>query len=68
MCAGKLSQVSLQNPNAIDEETLVLYGPAPQTHGELDDQEDWAIGSTLRSRFDRKESDVMAVDDKKVQG
>ena len=61
------SQVSLQNHNAIDE-TLVLYGPAPQTHGELDDQEDWAIGSTLRSRFDGKESDVMAVDAKKVQG
>ena len=40
----------------------------PQAHGELNDQEDWAIGSTLRSRFDRKESDVMAVDDKKVQG
>ena len=62
------SQVSLQNRNAIDEETLVLYETAPQIHGELDDEEDWAIGSTLRSRFDRKESDVMAVDDKKVQG
>ena len=62
------SQVSLKNPNAIAEETLVFYGPVPQTHGELDDQEDWAIGPTLRSRFDRKESDVTAVDDKKVQG